>query len=439
VDTVGAVSAAAGHGRLSRDFWWYFAGQATSALGGSFTQFALPLLIFQLTGSATSLGAAMATTYLPYLLFGLVIGAITDRVDRRRMMIGTDIARGVLVALLPTLALMGALHSAWIYVVMFLQSTLQIFFDSGQFAGVASLVDKDQLVTANGRIQASFSVADVIGPVLAGVLVAVVPVVDVLWVDAGSFLLSALTLALIRRSFNEVPATEHPGVSKRGRSLLRSLAADMREGLRYVWRHPVLRTISIMMAIVNLFGSTTNAQLVLYAKQQLHATNSQIGYLFAAGGIGIVGLSLLAGPLRQRWRFSIVALTAMTINGLATIGLGLTSTYALALVLWGLIRGVGLLFNINTLSLRQQIVPNRLLGRVMSIAGVLAWSAIPLGSLVGGLIVSATGRVGLVYSVIGAVTAAVALGFWRSPLGRAERYLPGGDLAHVADQETAAP
>ncbi|MGI8695834.1 MAG: MFS transporter, partial [Mycobacteriales bacterium] len=423
-------------GRLPRDFWLYFTGQAASTLGSSFTQFALPLLIFALTGSAANLGAAMATSFAPYLLFGLVIGAVSDRLDRKRMMIGTDLVRAALIALIPALSVAGVLHVGWIYAVAFLQSTARIFFDAGEFAAIPSLVAKDRLVTANGRIQASFSAAGIVGPVLAGVLVSVAPIADVLLVDAATFALSAGSLALIRRSFNEVPAAQHPGAGQRGRALLRALRAEIGEGLRYVWGHPVLRTISIMMAIVNLFSSTAFAQLVFYAKRHLAASNGELGYLYAAGGVGVVLISLLAGPLRRRFRFSTVALTALVLDGLAVIGMGLTSTYAIAIVLWAINNGVGVLFNINTQSLRQEIVPNRLLGRVMSLAGVLAWSAIPVGSLIGGFAVARYG-VGAVFVVIGVVSVVVAVGFRWSPLGSAQRYLPGGDR-EVRD-ERAAP
>jgi len=422
--------------RLPRDFWLYFAGQVTSTLGSSFTRFALPLLVFQLTGSATSLGAAMAVTYLPPIMFGLIVGALADRFDRKRMMIGTDVGRGLLVALVPTLAVAGTLHVGWIYAVLFAHSTLRILFNAGQYAGVASLVDKEQLVTANGRIQASSSTAAILGPVLAGLLITTVPVADTLFVDAGTYAVSAASLALIRRSFNEIPAKDHPGAGERGRALIRSLVRDTGEGLRYVWRHPVLRNISIMLAILNAFTGTIDAQLVFWAKHQLHAPNSEIGYLYAAGGFGAVVVSLLAGPLRRRWRFSIIVLATLAVEGLATIGLGLTSTYALALVLWACYSGVGVLFTINTLSLRQQIVPNRLLGRVMSVSRMLAASTLPIGSLAGSFVISATGDIGVVYIVIGVITLVVTLVFSRSPLGRAERYLPGGDLAAATDALT---
>jgi MFS family permease len=438
------VSGAGQTERLPVDFWLYFGGQFTSTLGSSFTQYALPLLIYQLTGSAASLGAGMAVTFLPYLLFGLVIGAISDRIDRKRMMIGTDLARAALIALLPALSALGALSLGWVYGVTFVQSTLRIFFDAGEFAAIPSLVASRQLVTANGRIQASFSVARVAGPVLAGIVAAATSVVDVLVVDAATFAVSALSLLAIRRSFNDVPAKDHPGAGQRGRALARALAAEVGEGLRYVWRHPVLRNISVMMALINLFGSTTNAQLVYYAKAHLAAGNREVGYLFAAGGVGVVVLSPLAGVLRRHWRFSVVALGCLVIDGLCEIGLGLTDVYWPALVLWAAYSGVGVLFNINTLSLRQEIVPNRLLGRIISLAGVLAWSAIPVGTLAGGFVVDAVGSAP-VYVGIGVITVLTALAFSRTALGRAERYLPGGELSRAdraaapADPGTPAP
>src|SRR5438270_1139136 len=112
--------------KLNSDFWKYWTGQTISNLGSSITLFALPLLVYKLTGSALNLGIAEAATFLPYLLFGLVLGAWTDRVDRNRMMIVVDVARGVLIASIPRSALFGKLSIWWIYVVGFLSSTLTI-------------------------------------------------------------------------------------------------------------------------------------------------------------------------------------------------------------------------------------------------------------------------------------------------------------------------
>src|SRR5260370_27389578 len=225
--------------RLNSDFWKYWTGQTISNLGSSLTLFALPLIGYKLTGSALNLGLSMAMSMLPYLLFGLLLGAWTDRVDRKRMMIFTDIGRAAIIATIPLMSLMGSLSVWWIYAVGFLHTTLTICFEAGQFACIPSLVDQDDLVTANGRIQASYSAASIAGPVLAGVLVAFAPLASLMLVDALSFVVSAFSLALITIRFNA-------DMNEQGER--KHILQDVVEGLRYVWGHPVLRNISLMMA-----------------------------------------------------------------------------------------------------------------------------------------------------------------------------------------------
>lgn len=402
--------------RLSIDFWKFWTGQAISNLGTSVTAFALPLLTFKLTGSAVNLALATAATFLPYLLFGLIIGAWVDRLNRKRVMIIVDCLQALVIASIPLAAVLGVLSVWWIYAVGFITSTLGIAFQAAEFAAIPSLVNQNDLVTANGRIQASYSAAMVIGPLLAGALVALMPLEDLLLIDAGSFLVSALALALIRARFN----SDEPARST-------SIRQDVAEGLRYVLGHPVLRNISLMMAMVNFFGSTIHAQLVLFAKERYEASDTQVGLLYSAGSIGIILLSLLAGPLRKRWAFSRVALGALMIEGLLIILLAWTPSLWPAAVVWAFVSGFGILFNINTGSLRQAIVPNELLGRVLTIAGVLAWSAIPVGSFLGGLLIERTQNVALVYTIIGAMTFLIPLCFSFTALGRAEQYLPKKD------------
>lgn len=243
-------------------------------------------------------------------------------------------------------------------------------------------------------------------------------------VDAASFVASAVALALIRRSFN--------APTSGGR---KSVRADIVEGLRYVLRHPVLRNISAMMALVNFVSASAFAQLILFTKLRYQATDTQVGVIFAAGGVGVVLMSLLAGALRKRWTFGTVALGALMASGLLIVGLAVAPVFWIAVPLWGLSSGLGVLFNINTGSLRQAIVPNHMLGRIMTIAMVLAWSATPLGAMLGGVAIERTGNVQLIYAAIGVATFLIALAFRLfSPLGDAERYLhdsepPNGDLS----------
>lgn len=400
-------------GRLNSDFWKYWTGQTISNLGSSVTLFALPLLVYKLTGSALNLGITTAAEFLPYLFFGLILGAWTDRVDRKRMMIGTDIARALIIASIPLLYAFGLLTVWWVYVVGFVHATLTICFEAGQFAAIPSLVNQDDLVTANGRIQASYSAASVAGPLLAGVLVTAIPLAALMLIDAISFLLSSFSLVLINKSFNTG--------EKRAPTSIRS---DVVEGLRYVLKHPVLRNISLMMAMVNFVGSTTYAQLIFFAKVRLQASDLQASLLYSAGSLGVVILALAAGLLRKHLSFSTVALGALMLEGILTIVFSLMRMYWAAVVIWTLIGGLGILFNINTSSLRQAIVPNHMLGRVITIAGVLAWSAIPLGSLLGGFAISWTQNVSLVYSVIGALVFLISFSFSFTALGHADRYIP---------------
>jgi len=423
--------------KLNVDFWKFWTGETISNLGSSFTQFALPLLVFRLTGSPLNLAITTATAMLPYLFFGLIIGAWADRLNRKRMMIITDILLAASVASIPVVYFLGFPTLAlvvWIYGVSFVSSTLNIFFQAGQFAAIPSLVTGDDLVTANGRIQASFSAAAIIGPLLAGALLFLLPLPSLMFIDAASFFVSACTLSLIRKSFNTAEAREK-----------KSIRHDIVEGLSYVLHHPVLRNISAMMSLVNFVYTTTGAELVLFAVVRYHASGSQISLLYSAESVGVVVLSLAAGLLRKRWSFSKVALGALMANGLLLVAFAFTPWYWVALPLWALCNGLGILFNINTGSLRQAIVPNHMLGRVLSIAGVLAWSAIPLGAFLGGLVIEWTGQsnVYLVYAAIGVLSFLIPLAFSFTALGHAERYLPKkaeqAEPAEAAALESSQP
>jgi predicted MFS family arabinose efflux permease len=402
---------------LGRDFWWYFGGQLTSQVGSSFTLFALPLLVFKLTHSATNLALTTASNLLPYLLFGLVLGALVDRVNRRRMMLLTDVGRAVVITVLPVLALFGELRVVDIYAVAFVQATLGILFNVGQFAAIPSLVGRDDLVAANGRIMATNSAGQIFGPVLAGVLVTLMSPADLLFFDAASFAISAATLAAIRRSFN---AADRPGLADTG---VKGLLRDVREGLEYVWSQPVLRGISLMMALINFVSTTQSAQLVLFARRVLGASDSEIALLYAAGAAGVVIVSISAAAIRRRLSFAVTALGALVIDGLSVTAMALIGSYPAALVLWAAASGFGLLLNINTTALRQAIVPDEMYGRVISVAQVLAWSAIPLGALAGAAAIQLSGNVADVYAVTGALTALIALSFAFSSVAHGDRYL----------------
>ena len=402
--------------RFGAEFWKFLLGQTVSNVGSSFTIFVLPLLVFKLTGSAFNLALVASAEYIPYLLFGLIIGAWVDRVDRRRLMILTDIAQALVISSIPLLGALGLLSVWWIYAVGFVSSTLWIFFNTAEFAAVPSLVPEEDLPAANGYLQASYATATVVGPLLAGLLVAVAPIHLVLVVDALSFLVSALAVGLIKVSFNDADSAER---QRSGR-----FQRDVVEGLRYVLGHPILRNTCLMMALVSCVGFTVYAQLVFYAKERLGASDAQVGLLYAAGSVGMIAFALVASPLRRRLSFSKVMLGTLMLQGVLTVLLASTRSYWVGVLLWAVMWGLVVLLDINSNSLWQMIVPNRLLGRVQSVVNVLSWSTIPLGTFIGGVAIELTQDVALVYRAIGIVIFLAALAFSFTALGHAERYLP---------------
>ncbi|MEW6635440.1 MAG: MFS transporter [Actinomycetota bacterium] len=402
-------------GGFGADFWKLLVGQTVSSLGSSFTVFALPLLVFKLTGSAFDLALVTVAEYVPYLIFGLIIGAWVDRVDRKRLMVFADIAQAGVICSIPLLSILGTLPVWWIYAVGFVSSTLWICFNTAEFVAVRELVRTERLMAANGHLQASYSAASVVGPVLAGLLVALVPIHTLLLFDALSFLLSALAVGLIRARLD--------ATGREGRGL-RGVYREVTEGLRHVFGHPVLRGICLMLALVNGVGFTVYAQLVLFAKERFAASDTQVAILYAAGGVGMIVLALAAGPVRRYLSFSKAVLGALMAGGVLILLLAAARWYWAATVLWAAIWGLVIFVDVNSNTLLQTAVPERLLGRVRSVVSVLSWSAIPLGTLLGGVAIERVQNVSLVYGAIGAAILLCGVAFSFTAVGHAHRYLP---------------
>ncbi len=401
--------------RLQGDFWKFWSGQSISTLGSSVTSFALPLLIFKLTNSPLNLALTIVFSVLPYLLFGLSIGAWVDRTNRKRVMIFTDCARALVIASIPLLAFLGLLSVWWIYAVSFVNATFTIAFTAANFAAIPSIVEADDLVAANGYIQASFSMAGISGPLIAGILLVRVSLPQLLLIDAASFFISATTLLLIKRSFN-TSAGETKVAAGMGQAIL--------EGLHYVLRSPLLFWLILLLLFFNFILPTAEVQIVWYAKEWLGASDAQIGLLYASDGLGVIVFSLLAHRLRKRWSFGVITLGSVMVLGLLTALMAFTHWYTLVLMIWSLRGGVDVLFLISTYSITQRIVPNALLGRVITFIRVLTWPTGALGALLGGFVIAQTANVGLVYGGIGLLIFLLAGAFWFTPLGHAEQYVP---------------
>ena len=402
-------------GRRAGDFWIFWTGQTTSQIGSALTGTVLPLLVFKLSGSALDLGLASAATWVPYPLFGLLIGAWVDRVNRKRLMIGLDICRAALLAVLPLLALLGHLPIWWIYLVTFINSTLTVGFQGATAAAIPSMVPRDGLLKANGRIQASAPFAAIIGPLLAALLLAATSLQAVFWCDALTFVVSAISLALIKTSFNAVAPQARPKTS---------LRRDILDGLRYVLAQPVVRTLALFSLLANLAVAVVYPQIVFYAKQVLVASDAQVSQFFIAAGIGAVIFMLSAGFLQKRLSYGVILLGSILLSGVCVLALIATRLYWVDLVCFGVMFGLIGLYDVAFNSILQAIAPNQLLGRVLTFTSVLAIFSVPFSSILGGLVIDQVNNVMLVFGVLGVFLVFLALVFVRSPLTRVEGYLP---------------
>jgi predicted MFS family arabinose efflux permease len=389
------------------DFVRLWAGQSISQTGSQVTAIALPLIaVDALHASASTMGVLTAAGRLPYLLY-LVAGVWVDRVRRRRLLLGTDLARGTLLFAVP-LAAAAHVLSLWVLgTVLVAAVTLSVWFDVAYMSYVPLLIDRRLLLQGNTIMESSNSAAQVVGPSLGGVLVQAISAPGAVLADALSFFVSAFSLWRIRRPD---PAPD-PAAGRLG---ARELIAGMRPGLAFVARHPILRPLALAIGLSNAAWAMEMALYVLYVARGLGLSPALIGLTLAAAGPGALVGSALAGRV-QRW----IGVSGAVIGGLSVFALatliiplvpGGDPAVAVPLLMaaaFGMPLG-GQVCAVNVLTTRQLLSPEPLLGRVNASFRFAGLGVSPLGALLGGVLGSAIGlRAALLVAVGGMLLAPV--------------------------------
>jgi MFS family permease len=368
-------------GRLGVPFWQLWSASALSNLADGLVKIALPLVAVTVTDSpALVAGVALAVT-LPWLLFALPVGALVDRVDRRAAMVTANVARAAAVAVLAVTVALGLTSSAaaiWVlYLVALLLGTAEVVYDTSAQSILPQLVPRDRLARANGRLfAAELTANEFVGPPLGGLLVAA-GVAAAFATPAALWAAAVGVLLLLRGGFS-VPR-EQPT----------TLRADVAEGLRYLWRHRLLRTLAAMTGLFNFATNATFAVFVLYAvgpDSAMGLSEAAFGVLFATIAAGSLVGSLLADPIIRRLGRT-RSLAVGVLGGVATVGTPALTTNPLVIAAAFLAGGVTVaLWNVVAVSLRQRITPDRILGRINSSYRLVAWGTRPLGAAAGGLL-----------------------------------------------------
>ena len=343
-----------------------------------------------LTSSPAQVGFIAAAQAIPYLRLALPAGALIDHWDRKVVMILCDVARFLALGSVPLAAVVGHVTVAQLYLVALIAGTALVFFNIAQTAALTHVVPVAQLPRASALDQTVSSTAALIGPGLAGAIVAFGSTVAAgaalaFLVDSLSYLASVLSLLFIRIPFQQ----RHPA------TVCHSLRADIVEGLRFLWTHRRIRALALVsIASVLVYGSLVLSLIVL-AQKALHADARLIGPIFSdtqrvPGGGALLG-SLLAPWIRARVAVGRILVGVLTIMALATALLAVAPSPALAMVGWASIALTGPIYSVTVLSYRLGLVPDALQGRVTSVFRLLNMAGQPLSLAVGGLLLAALG------------------------------------------------
>jgi MFS family permease len=410
-----------------RDFMRLWGAETVSQLGTQVTLLALPLTaVLILDATPFEVGLLGTAEFLPFLLVGLPAGVWVDRLRRRPILIAGDLGRAIALGSIPLAYELGALHIVQLYIVAFVTGVCTVFFDVAYQSYLPSLVDRDQLVEGNSKLEISRSGAQLAGPGLAGGLIELVKAPVAILLDAISYLGSAAFVFMIRRE--EPPVPKHGPDGEPHPSMKRQIG----EGLRYVFGHPLLRPITFCTATSNLFGPMAVAILILFAVRVLDLTPGAIGIIFAIGNAGFLAAAFLSGRIAKWFGLGptiIGSAVVFSISGLL-LPLATASTAWVVIIATVVLQGFGsVVYNINQVSLRQSITPERMQGRMNATIRFVIWGAIPIGSFLGGVL---GGTIGLRPTL------------WVAGIGGLFAFLPPlfspvRHLREIPDQEVEGP
>lgn len=383
------------------DFMKLWSGQTVSQFGDEITLLAMPLLAINILGAgAVEMGILGVVRFLPWILFTLPAGVWVDRMRRRPILIGADVARAVVLATIPAGFVMGWLSIWQVYVVAFLAGTLEVFFDVAYQSYLPSIVERDELVEGNSKLELSRAGSSVAGPSVAGFLVQLVREPFAIAFDALSYLGAALFIGLIRRP--EVgPPPHDPATGKRP-----SMWQEARAGLGYVVASPYLRNIAACTGTLNLFGNIGQVVLLLYIVRELNLSALTIGVIFALSNIGVLIGALSGGRMAKAIGLGPTIITTAALAGVALVFFPLAprDDPFWVLVIGGIVGGfAAVAYNVNQVGLRQAITPDRMLGRMNATMRLIVWGTIPVGAMIGGVLGATIGlQAALWVSAIGA-------------------------------------
>jgi len=382
------------------DFVKLWSAETVSQFGTQFNLLALPLVAIDvLHVSAFQVAALTTVEFLPFLLVSLPAGVWVDRLRRRPILVVGDLSRAVLLASVPIAYWLGHLTMTQLYIVAFLVGIATVFFDVAYQSYLPSLVERQQLIDGNAKLEISRAAAQLGGPGLAGIVINVLKAPVALGVDAVSYVGSALFIFNIRKRESSV----------RSDAPRRRMRVELGEGLRYVLTHPFLKNIAACTALFNFWGNMGFAVLLVFARRELHLSPLAIGLAFTLSNVGPLLAAFNANRISSRFGVGRTIIGASIIGGpmFLVIPFAPEGNAALFLLVPAFIIGglSNVIYNVTQVSLRQAITPERIQGRMNSVMRFIVWGTIPVGAIIGGALASQIGvKETLIVSGVGCLT-----------------------------------
>ncbi|PRZ43606.1 putative MFS family arabinose efflux permease [Antricoccus suffuscus] len=384
---------------LGRSFWLLVGSTGLSNLSDGVRIVVLPLLATTLTRDPVAISVLSAIAFLPWLLFAIPSGAVVDRIDRSTAMAWSNFARTVVVGSLCGFIALDQISLVVLYVVALLLGIIETVYDSAARASLPEVVEKKDLERGNAWITAAENVMQTfIGPPLGAALFTFAVIAPFLLGAAGWFVSAVLILAV---------RTRRPQRAEKVR-----LSADIKVGMRWLWRHDFMRRYTLLCGLDSFVHALVSGLLVLFALETLRIGPSGVGLFFVGAGVGALVGSVLAPWLTRRVGRTNAQAGALIFVALTTLPMGLTHNAWVAGTLFSL-TGTGVtVWNINSMSIRQALIPTHLFGRVQGGYRTLIWGLIPIGEVTGGFIGKHT-SLSTVFVLCGVLGLATGALLWR--------------------------
>ena len=366
---------------LDGRYWRLWGAVATSNIGDGMASLAFPWLASLLTRDPLLVAGVALATRLPWLLFSLQAGVLGDLLDRRRLMVSANTVRALVAGGAAAAVALDVMTLPLLYAGAFVLGMCEVLFDNTSQAILPAIVPRDRLERANGNIMgAQMVIADLVARPLSGALIGVALSLP--------FAIDAVTAAVSAALVASIPGAFRTGdASGAGRPRPR-MRTQIAEGLAWLWDHRLLRTLALALAVMNGTGAAVLATYVLFAQEILGLDGLGFGLLLAAGSVGGLIGSVLGPNVATRLRAGPSLLLAVVVP---VVGFSITAVTSSAVVVaacFAAFSFTAILWNVVTVSLRQTMIPDALLGRVNSVYRFRGWGAMPIGTLLGGALVS---------------------------------------------------